>query len=163
MWVANNGDATVTVLSGAGAALSGASGYGPGMLAFPQAVAIDGVGGAWVANASGPLITHVAADGSSLQSVSCCDGAAGLAVDAGGSVWAANYFGDSVSRVSAAGVVDAGGPYTAASLAGPQGIAVDGAGAVWVASFRGAGRYGACEFRCDDARGGGVAGAGVGE
>ncbi len=136
VWIADNGNATVQKLRGTGESLGvfGASG-----LAFPQALAVDGAGGVWVGNGTGSMLTHLGPGGATLAGVSCCDGVAGVAVDAGGNVWAANYFGSSVSRVSAAGVVDAAGPYRATGLSGPQGIAVDGAGAVWVASLRAAG------------------------
>ena len=133
VWIADNGDASVAKLNSAGVAEGVFTVAG---MAFPQAVAVDGMNGVWVGNGTGMTLTHVDSHGAGVASVACCNGIAGLATDASGSVWAANYYGSSVSRVSAAGVVDTAGPYTSAGLVGPQGIAVDGAGRVWVSSLR---------------------------
>jgi hypothetical protein len=134
-WVANNTD-SVTVLSAAGAPVSGTAGYSSGQMQFPVAVATDANCNGYVANESAYTVTRVAAGGAGFTSYTVGEGPAGVAVDAGGNVWSANYYGDSVGLVSAAGVVASGGGFTGGGLDHPQGIAVDGAGSVWVANMR---------------------------
>jgi len=138
MWFADYGDSRVTVLSGSGAAVSGAGGWGGTSLALPVALAVDGSHNAWVANQAGELpITKISADGTEVSDFDChCNGASGIAVDQRGNVWVANYYGNSISEVNGCGtlVLDAA---TGGGIYHPQGIAVDGAGTIWVANYLG--------------------------
>jgi len=143
-WVVDYGNSHLTLLSNAGAPLSGTSGFngvdstGTGNFIFPVAVAVDSNRNGWVANQSSNTVTKVAPDGSSYKSYACCDGASGVSVDAGNNVWIANYYGDSVGLVSAAGSILSGSTgFQGGGIFHPQGIAADGAGTVWVANYRG--------------------------
>ncbi len=134
IWVVNNWQ-TVTLLNSSGASLSGANGWGQGQLDFPVAVTIDAQHNAWVANQSADTITSISADGSLVNSYSCCSGPAGIAADQFGYVWAANYYGDSVSVVSTTGAIVSSG-LTGGGIDHPQGIAIDGAGRVWLTNYQ---------------------------
>ncbi len=142
-WIVDYGNSHLTLLSNAGAALSGTTGYngvdasGNGNFIFPVAVAVDTNRNGWVANQSSNTVTKVPADGSSYTSYACCSGASGVAIDTGNNVWVANYYGDSVGLVSAAGAILSGtNGFTGGGITHPQGIEVDGAGTVWVANYR---------------------------
>jgi hypothetical protein len=143
-WIVDYGNSHLTLLSNAGAAQSGATGYdgvdasGNGNFIFPVAVAVDGNRNGWVANQSSNTITKVTASGPAYTSYIVGNGPSGIAVDAGNNVWSANYYGDSVGVVSSAGSVLSGASgFTGGGVLHPQGIAADGAGTVWVANYRG--------------------------
>jgi PKD repeat protein len=140
-WVVDYGDSHVTLLSNAGAPLSGASGYsgdinGTPTLFFPVAIAIDANRNGWLANFSSNTVAKISADGTKATAYVCCDAPDGLAIDGQGNVWVANYYGDSVSLLTAAGTVVSAG-FKGGGIVHPQGIAVDGVGNVWVANYRG--------------------------
>jgi streptogramin lyase len=140
MWIANYGNSSYALYTNAGAQIAcpGSNACGYGYLEFPVAVAADANHFAWFANQSANTVTRVSLDGTSLTSITCCNGASGVAVDQKGNVWVANYFGDSISELTSAGGVVTGSPYTGGSqIVHPQGIAVDGAGSIWVANYRG--------------------------
>ena len=140
-WIVDYGNSHVTLLSNAGAPLSGSSGYsgdtnGTVTLDFPLAIAVDAHRNGWLANFSSDAVTKISADGTSATAYVCCDAPDGLAIDGSGNVWVANYFGDSVSLLSASGAVLSTG-FKGGGIVHPQGIAIDGSGNVWVASYRG--------------------------
>jgi hypothetical protein len=134
-WVAE-GNSRVSVFSGSGAPLSGASGYGSDQLAFPLAVAVDSKGNGWLPNSSASTVTKVAADGSTFTSYTVGNAPSAVAVDAQDNVWTANYQGDSLGLVSSNGQVLSNGGFTGGGLVHPTGVAVDGAGTAWVANYR---------------------------
>jgi streptogramin lyase len=143
-WVVDYGNSHLTLLSNAGAAQSGATGYdgvdsaGNGNFIFPVAVAVDGSRNGWVANQSSNTITKVSTTGPAYKSYVVGNGPSGVAVDANNNVWSANYYGDSIGAVSSAGSVLSGASgFTGGGVVHPQGIAADGAGTVWVANYRG--------------------------
>ena len=135
-WIADYGNAHVTLLSPTGAPLSGPSGYGPALFAFPVGVATDSKCFDYFANQAAANITRVAPDGSSFTAYATGTGPSGLAVDSADNVWSANYYGNTVGLLAADGNVLSAN-YTGGGLKQPQGIAVDGANNVWVANYRG--------------------------
>ena len=70
-WVVNYGNSHVTLLSGSGSPLSGATGYTAANLEFPAAVATNSKCNAFVANQSSNTITRVLADGSAFHGLRC--------------------------------------------------------------------------------------------
>lgn len=132
--MANNANASASVYDTHGLPIAVYLGqnYSP----FPTAVAADATHGVWIANEGDTTLTHVALDGTILETPNCCLGADALALDAQGNVWAANFYGASVSEVSSTGNVLLNG-VTGGGLASPTGIAVDGGGTVWVANYHG--------------------------
>ena len=116
---------------------------------YPDGIAIDGSGNAWVANygsgtagtASGDSnVTELSSKGALLGTYTAGSDPARIAIDASGNVWVANNgngtagtaSGDSnVTELSPAGGVV--GTYVAGSA--PIGIAIDGSGNAWVANW----------------------------
>jgi hypothetical protein len=133
VWVADNGDSSVTHLSSSGAALGD---FTSTHIHFPSAIAVDSNHNIWVGSDSAATITRISGGGSVFTEFTCCDNPDGLAIDQSGNVWAANYAGSSVSEVSNTGSVISPG-YTGGGLNQPVGIAVDGSGTVWVANYHG--------------------------
>jgi len=137
IWVADYGDANITVLNSSGVPLSG-SGFGNGSVEFPVAIAIDANHNAWVGNQGVDFITKISPDGSKVSTVTCCDSAAGVAIDQNNNVWTANYSGASVSflsnTISSAPTIDI---FKGGGLDTPSSIAIDGAGTVWVTNYDG--------------------------
>jgi streptogramin lyase len=136
-WVVNYGNSHVTLLSGSGSPLSGATGYTAANLEFPAAVATNSKCNAFVANQSSNTITRVLADGSAFTDYVVGQGPTSVAIDSADNVWSANFYANSVGLVSSAGTVLSGGGYTGGGMNAPRGIAVDGSGNAWVASERG--------------------------
>jgi sugar lactone lactonase YvrE len=152
VWVANEGDSTVSKLSSSGTAISASGGWGSGEgLAGPISVAIDASHNAWFANAEADSgsVTGVAQDGSQFTTIACGGSdTMSLATDAigistgtsKGHLWTSNYSTSSVSELKlnsngTATVISTG--YTGGGVSYPEGIAVDGAGNVWVANHGG--------------------------
>ena len=149
-WVTNEESAggvnqklgSVTRLAPDGTFLSGAAGYVAGGIAFPQAIAIDQGGNAWIANyGDGALpssLTKLGPDGGALSPAAGFTGAglafpAALAVAADGSVWVSNQGGDSVSALSSAGAaVSPATGYVSGAVAAPYGVCIDAGGNIWV-------------------------------
>jgi streptogramin lyase len=136
-WVVNYGNSHVTLLSGSGSPLSGATGYTAANLEFPAAVATNSKCNAFVANQSSNTITRVLADGSAFTDYVVGQGPTSVAIDSADNVWSANFYANSVGLVSSTGTVLSGGGYTGGGMNAPRGIAVDGSGNAWVASERG--------------------------
>ena len=136
-WVVNYGNSHITLLSGSGSPLSGATGYAAANLQFPSAVATDSKCNAYVANQSSSTITRVLADGSAFTDFVVGQGPTSVAVDSADNVWSANFYGNSVGLVSSSGTVLSGSGYTGGAMNAPRGIAVDGSGNAWVASEHG--------------------------
>jgi streptogramin lyase len=136
-WVVNYGNSHITLLSGSGSPLSGATGYTATNLQFPSAVATNSKCNAYVANQSSNTITHVLADGSVFTDYIVGQGPTSVAVDSADNVWSANFYANSVGLVSSTGSVLSGSGYTGGAINAPRGIAVDGSGNAWVASEHG--------------------------
>jgi streptogramin lyase len=136
-WVVDYGNSHITLLSGSGSPLSGATGYTASNLEFPAAVATNSKCNAFVANQSSNTITRVLADGSAFTDFVVGQGPTSIAIDSADNVWSANFYANSVGLVSSSGTVLSGGGYTGGGMNAPRGIAVDGNGNAWVASERG--------------------------
>lgn len=136
-WVVNYGNSHITLLSGSGSPLSGATGYTAANLEFPSAVATNSKCNAFVANQSSNTITRVLADGSGFTDYVVGQGPTSVAVDSADNVWSANFYANSVGLVSSAGTILSAGGYTGGGMNAPRAIAVDGSGNAWVASEHG--------------------------
>lgn len=136
--VVNNGLGSITVLNPSGQAISGANGYSSGGIDFPQAIAIDTNGTAWVLNYGNSTLTLLSSTG---QPLSGAKGYAStqfgfpiaVALDANHNGWVANFDGGSVTKVSADGTQISS--YTCCNVA--DGVAIDQRGDVWVANYAG--------------------------
>ncbi len=129
----------MTELSASGAILSGSSGFIGGSLDFPEAVAIDTSGSAWVANFGGASVRKFFPAGSVMSPTrgfigGGLDAPAGVAIDGAGNVWVTNYHGMSVTELAGVAASSPGAPlsgasgYTDSSLREPFGIAIDSLG-----------------------------------
>jgi streptogramin lyase len=136
-WVVDYGNSHITLLSGSGSPLSGATGYTAVNLEFPAAVATNSKCNAFVANQSSNTITRVLADGSAFTDYVVGQGPTSVAVDGTDNVWSANFYANSVGLVSSAGTVRSGSGYVGGGMNAPRAIAVDGSGNAWVASEHG--------------------------
>jgi sugar lactone lactonase YvrE len=141
IWLANQGDGTVTHLDGNGnllarvACCNGANG-----------IATDAYGNAWVANYYGSSVSEVSNANAVLLAGDQQGGIsypAAVVVDAGQNIWVVNYRGQSFSEIAGnANILAAGtgiSPSTGygrdASLLEPYGIALDASGNVWLSNF----------------------------
>jgi streptogramin lyase len=139
----NSGEGAMTILGSDGTILSGASGISGGGLDFPQAVAIDASGSAWVANYANASVTEF---GSNLSPMSPSSGFTGgglgfpsaLAFDASGNLWISDQSSDAISELGQkGGALSPPSGYTGGGLDGPFGIAIDQLGNVWVGNYFG--------------------------
>ncbi len=135
IFVANNGNGTVTVLTDTGSIYTNGdnvSGYQLGGYqdAFPFSVAIDASHGFWLPD-DNRGVRHVSADGVELNgSADCCFGSYGVATDSYGNVWVANHDNDSFSEVAANGST-AINQSTVGGIETPEYVAVDAGQNVW--------------------------------
>jgi len=121
------------------------TGFGLAAPSYPQSIAIDASGNAWIANFSGgnngfgsvtKLTSAGAAATGSPFTNSYFDGPNEIAIDGTGNAWVANI-GDSGSNGSVTKLTSAGAfvqNFTGISLGSPDGIAIDGNSNVWVAN-----------------------------
>jgi sugar lactone lactonase YvrE len=131
-----NGNSTVSELSPAGAPLSPATGFTGSGFSYPQGIAIDPSGNAWVADFDASTVVKLSPTGAATTYTG-----GGLnrpffiAIDGAGDVWTTNYGNNTVSEFN-----NSGGPLsssagdTAGGLSAPQGIAINNSGDALVAS-----------------------------
>jgi hypothetical protein len=118
-----------------------------GGLNAPEGVAIDGLGGVWVANFVADSVTKLSSSGAPVSpsagyivGYSSVPGVSGfLAVDASGNVWVPNSIGGVVEMSSSGTVISSAGGYTGGGLSTPTGIAIDGTGNVWIGNYSASG------------------------
>jgi hypothetical protein len=150
VWVANDGNNSLSELSSTGSQLGQFT--GSGQLSSPSGVAIDTSGHIWVGNygpddAPAESISEFNSDGSAVSGSPFTGGGLYepdmIAIDAAGDVWASNnnYYGSppdagSICELSSAGKALSPKTYgdTGGGLGWPQGLAIDGAGNVWAAN-----------------------------
>ncbi|MGH7778442.1 MAG: choice-of-anchor D domain-containing protein [Candidatus Binataceae bacterium] len=138
----NAGLGTIAKMSPSGVVLSG-EGYSGGGLDYPVAIAIDGSGGAWIADYGGNSITELDSDGNAVSPSSGYVGGGlsypdALAVDGSGDLWAANDGSDDISEFSASGVpLSSAAGFISGGIDGPEALAIDSSGAVWIANYYG--------------------------
>jgi streptogramin lyase len=140
VWVTNESGASVTKLSGIGAALSGSAGFTGGGLLGPKGIAIDRSGNVWIANAGGSSVVELSSAGTVLSGASGftaggIDAPVAVALDSKSNVFAANFSGNSVSVLNSSGTPYAASPLTdSGAIVGPSGIAVDKNGYAWISN-----------------------------
>lgn len=136
----NSKRGSITKLGPDGAFLSPSSGYTGGGINFPESIAIDGAGNAWIGNFAGASVTELAADGGARSPAAGFAGGGqsfpvSLAVDASGTVWISNSGNNSITALSSAGAaLSPATGYTGGGLNAPQGLCLDGGGDIWVAN-----------------------------
>jgi hypothetical protein len=139
----NAGLGTVTKLASDGTVLSGASGFAGGGLDFPEAIAIDSTGSAWVANFGSSSVTKLTSAGTPLSPEDGFKGGGlnfpiAVAIDPLNDAWIANQSNNSVTELDSTGKPVSESGFTGGGLDLPQAIAIDGKRNVWVANFSGA-------------------------
>jgi streptogramin lyase len=131
-WGAGN---TVSVFNSNGASVAGTSGYSTGADTYPNSVAIDTDGSAWVADWGDSEMTHLSSSGQELSgspysSVQLGNPSA-AAIDASHNVWVSNQGFTTVTRVT-----QDGSQFTSYDCCNdPEGLAIDQSGNVWVSNF----------------------------
>lgn len=167
LYVADQGNHVIRMITPGGAvatfAGAGQPGFADGPAAraqfnSPAAVAIDGAGNVYVADALNGRVRKITPQGivSTVAGGTCApilgsadrcipelDRPGGIAVDSRGTVYVADTFGHRIRRISGpnnlvtvAGTVEPGyadGPATTARFSEPRGLAIDGAGTIYVA------------------------------
>jgi streptogramin lyase len=135
VWITNYPD-TVSVFNTSGASVAGSSGYSTGADTFPEDVAIDTDGSAWVADWGNGEMTHLSSSGQELSGSpysTLLNEPMNAAIDASHNVWVSNWGGTTVTRVNQAGT-----QFTSYDCCnGPQGLAIDQSGNVWVPNYYG--------------------------
>ena len=144
IWIANNGNGTVTELANTGVVLSGSVGYPTG-ITYPHALAIDPGGDVWVAGfgSTGNIVKMTSSgallSGSTGFPAAGLDAPDGIAIDGTGSAWVTNWGGStpvSVLKFANDGTVLSGSNgqgFTSPYMNSPFGVAIDAAGDAWVA------------------------------
>jgi len=144
IFIANYYNDSATAYTSAGAVLS-PTGLGYPNASFSTAVAADSNHGIWIGNSDGYTVTHVAANGTIISNLSCCEGSNGIATDSAGNAWITNYYGNSFSVVSSSissspedtVLLDGGSAVGAGYTSQGSGVAVDAAQNVWIANYGG--------------------------
>jgi len=132
-WGAGN---TVSVFNSSGASVAGSSGYSTGANTWPNAVAIDTDGSAWLADWGDSQLTHLSSSGQQLSGSPYSSTQLifpfAAAIDASHNVWVSNVGGTTVTRVT-----QDGSQFTSFDCCdGPEGLAIDQSGNVWVANLQ---------------------------
>jgi streptogramin lyase len=128
---------TVSVFNSSGTSVAGSGGFATGAYTFPNDVAIDTDGSAWLADWGDSQLTHLSSSGQELSgspysSAQLID-PGNVAIDAGHNVWVSNEGGTTVTRVTRDG-----SQFTSYDCCnGPEGLGIDQSGNVWVANFDG--------------------------
>jgi hypothetical protein len=141
LWLANQGDSTVTHVAANGTVLAR-----PACCDGASGIAVDALGNAWVANYYNSSVSEVASNGTiTLNGVSVggLSYPSGIAIDGAQDVWVANYRATSFSHLAGNGGTKAAGTaYSGASgfgqdasLSLPYAIAPDASGTVWISNF----------------------------
>jgi hypothetical protein len=121
--------------------------YAPAAAAFnsPYAIAVDGAGNVWVANAAGNSVSELTGASGYITGMNFAPVGASLnfptwlAIDTAGNVWVANSKGNSVSELTNASGYASGLNFapSGAALNGPSSIELDSAGNLWLTNFSG--------------------------
>lgn len=132
IWVANNGNNSVSEFTSTGAAYTETD-YTDPSLSQPSSVAIDTNGSVWLSNFGGNAITEFTGSGTNYVANSYTDAGLNLtdniAVDGNNNVWAANLVPGSVSKFSGSGTTYTGTDFTGLNF--PMGLAVDASENIW--------------------------------
>jgi hypothetical protein len=128
VWVANNGNNSVTKLSTIGTAISGTSGFAAGSINTPTAIAVDTSGAPWVANSSTNTLTHLTAAGTSgtLVPGGGLNAPSGIAIDSNGNIWVSNSGNSTLSEFTSTGTaLSTTTGFTGGGLNLPTAIAIE--------------------------------------
>jgi hypothetical protein len=111
--------------------------YSDASLSAPYGVAIDAVGNAWIANASGFSVTEIGASGVTLSGSGYTGsgnviGPQGIAIDNIGAVWVTNSLISSVVKLNGSTGALIGTYTSASNLVAPTAIAIDSGNNAWV-------------------------------
>jgi NHL repeat-containing protein len=137
IWIANQGNNSVTELAPSGAPISPAGGFTGGGLDAPLGIAVDGAGNIWAANMSNNSVTELNSSGVAVSPAGGFTGGGlstpqSVAIDASNNVWVSNS-NNSVSVLAASGS-PVGSAFTGGGLNAPMGLAIDALGNTWVAN-----------------------------
>jgi hypothetical protein len=126
---------TVSVLNISGQSVAGSSGFSTGANTYPNGVAIDTDGSAWVADWGDSDLTHLSSSGQELSgspySSSQLFEPVAAAIDKSHNVWVSNQGSTTVTRVT-----QDGSQFTSYDCCnGPGGLAIDQSGNIWVPNF----------------------------
>jgi sugar lactone lactonase YvrE len=126
---------TVSVFNSSGASVAGSSGYSTGPYTYPNGVAIDTDGSAWVADWGDSELTHLSSSGQELSgspySSTLLGNPFAAAIDKSHNVWVSNQGFTTVTRVT-----QDGSQFTSYDCCNdPEGLAIDQSGNVWVPNF----------------------------
>ncbi len=121
--------------------------YAPAAADFnsPYAIAVDGAGNVWLANAGGNSVSELTGASGYITGLNFAPAGASLsiptwlAIDAAGNVWAANAKSNSVSELTSASGYASGFNFAPAGAAfnGPSSIELDSAGNLWITNYLG--------------------------
>jgi hypothetical protein len=127
VWVTNPGNNSVTELSNAGNALTGANGFTGSGIQNPQGIAIDTSGNAWVANAGSNSITEISSGRTSPLQITgnSLSSPEGIAIDGAGNIWVVNNGSNSIGAFTNTGAPLNNQPYSGGGLASPNSIAIN--------------------------------------
>jgi streptogramin lyase len=128
---------TLSVFNSSGASVAGSSGYSTGALTYPNGVAIDTDGSAWVMDWGDSELTHLSSSGQELSGSPYSSTQLGnpfaAAIDKSHNVWVSNQGFTTVTRVT-----QDGSQFTSYNCCDdPEGLAIDQTGNVWVPNFDG--------------------------
>jgi streptogramin lyase len=128
---------TVSVFNSSGASVAGSSGYATGAYTYPNGVAIDTDGSAWVVDWGDSELTHLSGSGQELSGSPYSSTQLGnpfaAAIDKSHNVWVSNQGFTTVTRVT-----QDGSQFTSYDCCNdPEGLAIDQSGNVWVSNFDG--------------------------
>lgn len=128
---------SVSVFNESGVLVAGSSGYSTGANSWPNAVAIDTDGSAWVVDYGANALTHLSSTGQELPGSPYSSALLlypfDAAIDSSHNVWVSNVGENTVARVT-----QDGSQFTSYYCCDqPEGLAIDQSGNVWVANFEG--------------------------
>jgi streptogramin lyase len=138
VWVANNGDTTVTELGPLGTPVSGSPFSTGGQ--NPWVLAIDGLNNVWVVNNGTSTVAKLTSSGAQAPgspfSGNGLSGPKGVAIDRSNNAWISNNDTNTVTVLSNGGAPVSGSPF-ATTGSFPTGIAFDTSGNAWIANQQG--------------------------
>jgi hypothetical protein len=127
IWVANQGNSSVSEFGPSGTALSPSAGFTAGGINAPYALAVDQSGYVWVANSGNNTITKLTTgtSGTSYGSSTYLNIPKGIAIDGSGNVWVSNSGNSTVAAFTSSGTAIAGSPFSGAGITTPVAIAIN--------------------------------------
>jgi streptogramin lyase len=126
VWIANDGNSSVSEFSPTGAALSPAAGFTAGGIDQPFALAVDQSGDVWVANLNNSITKLTSGTtGSQFGGAATLDRPKGIAIDGSGNAWVTNSAFTTVSAFTSSGTAIAGSPFQGGGITSPIAIAIN--------------------------------------